>query len=419
MAAYNYAALDAGGKETKGIIEADSSKQVRQQLRDQGLTPLQVTVLEGSTSRLGASNDGEAEGSKSFLSGLFKSAGPKLTIAELATFTRQLATLLQAAMPLEEALSAVAQQTENRRVSSIIVAVRSGVMEGHSLAESMANFGKAFPTLYRATVSAGEHAGHLDLVLERLADYTENAYQSRQKTKLAMIYPVMLLVMSIAIVSGLMAFVVPDIVEAFSGQGQELPALTRGLISASDFIVNYGLLLLVAVVVAYAGFQYALQNERFQLIWHKRQLSLPLVGRFIRGSNTARYASTLSILTTSGVPLVEAMKIAAEVVENRYLQQSVNVATRQVREGGSLHRSLDECGYFPPMMIHMIASGEASGELDKMLGRVADNQQRELDNLVATLIGIFEPAMLLFMGVAVLLIVIAILQPMFNLNQLV
>jgi general secretion pathway protein F len=283
----------------------------------------------------------------------------------------------------------------------------------------MADFPRVFPSLYRATVAAGEHTGHLDLVLNRLADYTENAYSSRQKAKLALLYPVLLLVMSIAIVSGLMAFVVPDVVEVFIGQGQQLPALTRGLIAVSEFVVDYGLIILLLVIAVAMSVRYALRNEALELQWHKRLLSLPLSGRLTRGNNTARYASTLSILTSSGVPLVEAMKIAAEVVDNAWLRQCLKEATQQVREGGSLHKALQQCGYFPPMMIHMIASGEASGDLDLMMERVAQNQQRELDNLVASLISIFEPVMLLFMGAAVLIIVIAILQPIFDLNQLI
>ncbi len=409
MAAFSYAALDQKGKEQKGILEADSSRQVRQLLRDRGLAPLKVDTVGQ-----------HQEQKQSAEPSIFKfSTGPNLTVADLALFTRQLATLLQSSMPLEESLAAISQQTENAKAKSIILSVRSKVMEGHTLANSMAEFPRAFPTLYRATVSAGEHAGHLDLVLNRLADYTENVHASRQKARLALLYPVLLFVMSVAIVSGLMAFVVPDVVEVFIGQGQQLPALTRGLIALSDFIVDYGLFLLILISLSVIAFNYSLRSESIRLQWDRRRLGLPLIGRLSKGNNTARYASTLSILTSSGVPLVDAMKIAGEVMENTWLQQVVREATQQVSEGGSLHKALEQSGQFPPIMIHMIASGEASGELDTMLERVAESQQRELDNLVATLIGIFEPAMLLFMGGAVLIIVIAILQPIFALNQLI
>ena len=414
MASFSYAALDDNGKEQKGIIEADTPRQVRQILRDQGLAPLQVDSAQLKT----ASNDGANVGEAYATPSLFN-RGPSIKVGELATITRQLATLIQSSMPLEEALTAISQQSESDKLKGVVLAVRSKVMEGHSLADSMADFPRAFPVLYRATVSAGEHAGHLDLVLSRLADYTENTYQSRQKTKLAMLYPLILLVMSIAIVSGLMAFVVPDVVEVFIGQGQALPVLTQALISLSDFIVSYGLLVIVLLILAVSGLRYALQNKALKIHWDRRLLGLPLIGRFSRGSNTARYTSTLSILTSSGVPLLDAMKISAEVIENSFLQQAVTEATQQVREGGSLHQSLEQNGYFPPIMIHMIASGESSGDLDAMLERVAENQQRELDDLVTTLIGIFEPAMLLLMGGAVLIIVVAILQPIFDLNQLI
>lgn len=405
MPAFAYAALDPRGKERKGLLEADSSRQARQLLREQGLTPLKVDAAVARQS---------AQASQSA-----PAAGLSIRVGDLAMITRQLATLLQSSMPLEEALAAISQQTDSAKVRSIVSAVRTRVTEGHSLANSMAEFPRAFPELYRATVSAGEHAGQLDLVLNRLADYTERSHESRQKAQLALLYPVLLFVLSIAIVVGLMAFVVPDVVEVFVGQGQTLPFLTRALIVASDVVVNYGIWIVLALVLAIFVVRLALGNSQRRQQWHKLLLKLPLVGKLSRGNNTARYASTLSILASSGVPLVDAMTIAAQVLSNSWLREQVVMATQQVREGGNLSQALQQCGYFPPMMIHMIASGEASGELASMLERVAQSQQRELDNLVATLIGIFEPAMLLFMGAAVLTIVLAILQPIFELNQLI
>jgi general secretion pathway protein F len=407
MTAFTYAALDDSGKEKKGMMEADSPRQVRQSLRDQGLAPLRVDINQAA---------GVTQSSNTSLGFAY---GPSIKVGELATVTRQLATLIQSTMPLEEALTAISQQSESARLTGIIYAVRSKVMEGHSLADSMGDFPKAFPSLYRATVAAGEHAGHLELVLNRLADYTENAYKSRQKTKLAMLYPVILFVMSVSIVSGLMAFVVPDIVEVFVGQGKELPMLTLALIAISDFIVSYWLLVIVLLAMAVSGFRYVLQSKPVKLRWDRRLLLMPMIGRFSKGSNTARYTSTLSILISSGIPLVDAMNISAAVIDNTFLQQSVKQAAQKVSEGGSLHQSLAENGYFPPIMIHMIASGEASGDLDNMLSRIAENQQRELDDLVAALVGMFEPIMLLCMGFAVLIIVLAVLQPIFDLNQLI
>ena len=408
MAAFSFAALDNNGREQRGVLEADSSRQVRQLLRDRGLAPLRIEPVVKSA----AVRSRAAIGVPGF-------GGPALSVAELALITRQLATLLQAAMPLEEALTAVGRQAEKQKVTNIILSVRSKVMEGHSLAGAMADFPAAFPGLYRATVAAGEHSGHLDLVLGKLADYSEAAHSSRQKAQMALLYPSILLLVAIGIVSGLMTFVVPKVVDVITGQGQELPLLTRGLIGLSYFVTHWGWLALLVLVAAIAGVRYALRNEALRLRWHHRLLRLPLFGRLSRGSNTARFASTLSILTSSGVPLVDALSIGGAVLSNDWLKRAVGIATQQVKEGSSLHLAIEQCGYFPPMMISMIASGEMSGALDTMLERVAMSQQREFDNIVGTVLGIFEPMMLLVMGGAVLLIVVAILQPIFSLNQLV
>jgi general secretion pathway protein F len=404
MAAFAFAALDAGGKEQRGVLEADSSRQVRQMLRDRGLAPLRIEAAVKPT----AQRDGIRFG-----------GGPTLKVSELALLTRQLATLLQAGMPLEEALGAVGRQAEKARVANVVLSVRSKVMEGHTLSNSMGEFPAAFPNLYRATVAAGEHSGHLDLVLARLADYSEAAHASRQKVLLAMLYPSILLLVAVGIVVGLMTFVVPKVVDVIVGQGQELPALTKGLIGLSYFVTHWGFVALLAIIAAVAGVRYALRNDQLRMGWHRRLLRLPLFGRLSRGSNTARFASTLSILTSSGVPLVDALGIGGAVLSNDWLKQAVVTATQQVREGSPLHRTLEQSGYFPPMMISMIASGEMSGSLSTMLERVAESQQREFDSIVSTVLGIFEPVMLLVMGGAVLLIVIAILQPIFSLNQLI
>lgn len=404
MAAFAFAALDAGGKEQRGVLEADSSRQVRQMLRDRGLAPLRIEAAVKPTAQR---------------EGIRLSGGPTLKVSELALLTRQMSTLLQAGMPLEEALGAVGRQAEKARVANIVLSVRSKVMEGHTLSSSMGEFPAAFPNLYRATVAAGEHSGHLDLVLGRLADYSEAAHASRQKVLLALLYPSILLLVAIGIVAGLMTFVVPKVVDVIVGQGQELPALTRGLIALSYFVTHWGFVALLGIVGAVIGLRYALRNDELRLRWHRRLLGLPLFGRLSRGSNTARFASTLSILTSSGVPLVDALGIGGAVLSNDWLKQAVVTATQQVREGSALNRTLEQSGYFPPMMISMIASGEMSGSLSTMLERVAESQQREFDGIVAALLGIFEPVMLLVMGGAVLLIVIAILQPIFSLNQLI
>ncbi|MDR9423720.1 MAG: type II secretion system inner membrane protein GspF [Marinobacter sp.] len=402
MPAYEYKALDARGKQKQGMLEADAPRAVRQQLRDRGLTPLSVTPAMEKPARF---------------SPLRK--GGSLSTPDLALITRQLATLIQSGIPIEQALSAAAQQTEKTHIRGMLIAIRAKVMEGYSLADSLSEFPRAFPRLYRSTVSAGEHAGHLDLVLNRLADYTEASQEARQKIQLAAIYPIILSVVAIAIVVFLLTYVVPDIIEVFVRQGQELPGLTRVMLAFSEFLGAWGVYLAAFLGIGLLGFRFALTKPGFRLKVHKRLLHLPLLKGMVRGTSTARYASTLSILTTSGVPLVEAMRIAGEVLSNDYLRQQLREAARKVSEGGSLHRSLDQTGYFPPMMVHMIASGEASGELDSMLERTARMQENTLQSKIAAIVGLFEPMMLLVMGVVVLIIVLAIMLPILNMSNLV
>ncbi|MBE02142.1 MAG: type II secretion system protein GspF [Euryarchaeota archaeon] len=402
MPAFEYKALDARGKQRQGVLEADAPRAVRQQLRERGLTPLAVEPAV------------EKQRRRRFL-------GPRgsLGAADLALITRQLATLIQSGIPVEQALAAVANQAGKPRIRGMLIAVRAKVMEGYTLADSLGEFPGAFPRLYRSTVAAGEHAGHLDLVLNRLADYTESRQESRQKIQLAAIYPIILSVVAVAIVVFLLTYVVPDIIDVFLKQGQELPVLTRGMLAVSEFLADFGVYLLILILLGLAGFRMALRKPGFRRRVHRRLLHLPLVSGLVRGVNTARYASTLSILTTSGVPLVEAMRIAGEVLSNDYLREQLRDAARKVSEGGTLHRSLEQTGYFPPMMLHMIASGEASGELDAMLARTAQMQENTLQSKIATIVGLFEPLMLLVMGGVVLVIVMEIMLPILNMSNLV
>jgi general secretion pathway protein F len=402
MPAFDYKALDQRGKQKGGVLEADSARAVRQQLRERGLAPLAVEPAAEKRSRASPMR-----------------ARGNLTPADLALVTRQLATLIQSGIPIEQALSAAAQQSEKPRIKSMMIAIRAKVMEGYTLADSLGEFPRAFPRLYRSTVAAGEHAGHLDLVLNRLADYTESRQEARQKIQLAAIYPIILSFVAIAIVVFLLTYVVPDIIEVFLKQGQELPALTKAMLVMSEFLADYGVYLLMGIVSSIVVFRMSLRKATNRLRFHRLLLNLPLVSGMVRGVSTARYASTLSILTTSGVPLVEAMRIAGEVLSNDYLRQELRGAAQKVSEGGSLHRALDQTGYFPPMMLHMIASGETSGELDSMLERTARMQESTLQAKIAAIVGLFEPMMLLVMGVVVLIIVMAIMLPILNMSNLV
>ena len=404
MAAFEYLALDGRGRQCKGVLEADSPRQVRQLLRERELAPLQVTATQSREQAQGALRLGFSRG---------------LSARDLALITRQLATLVQAALPIEEALQAVAAQATAARIKSMLLAVRAKVLEGHSLAASFKEFPSAFPALYRATVAAGEHAGHLGLVLEQLADYTEQRQQSRQKIQLALLYPLILMAASLLIVGFLLGYVVPDVVKVFVDSGQSLPALTQGLISVSEWVQAWGLLALVLLVLGVLAGRWALRDQALLLRWHGFLLRVPLIGRLGRAADCARFASTLAILTKSGVPLVEALTIAGEVISNQVIRSHVLSAAQKVREGASLTRSLEATKQFPPMMLHMIASGERSGELDQMLGRTATTQENDLSAQIALLVGLFEPFMLVFMGAVVLVIVLAILLPILSLNQMV
>ncbi len=404
MAAYEYIALDADGRQKKGVIEADSGRQIRQILRDQGLVPLSV---DAATDRA-ATPSGRHWRWRRGISAL-----------DLALFTRQMSTLLAASLPVEEALRAVAQQTEKSHVSAMVMGIRSRVLEGHSLASGLAGFPSAFSHLYRSTVMAGEQSGRLDSVLENLAGYTERRYDSTRNVEMAMFYPVILLLLALAIVGGLLVYVVPGIVHVFENTGQALPWLTAALIGLSGFVRGYAWLIVLVGAGAVFLIRWLAQQPDIRLEWDRRKFDVPLVRRITRANNSSRYASTLSILTLSGVPLVEAMTIAAEVVGNRWMKKRLTEATRRVSEGSSLRVALEAAGNFPPMMLHMVASGEASGELDQMLAKVADYQQQELERLVTTMVRMFEPAMLLLMGGLVMLIVLAILLPILSMNKLV
>nr|WP_276526647.1 type II secretion system F family protein [Zooshikella ganghwensis] len=299
---------------------------------------------------------------------------------------------------MEEALRAVAEQQEKQRIKNIVLSVRSKVLEGYTLAQSMECFPGVFPSMYCATVSAGEHAGFLDKVLNQLADYSESRQQSQQKIKMALVYPALLILASFGIVAFLLGFVVPDIVKVFIDSGQELPALTTILISLSDVFKDFWYLIVLAIIGIVVTTRYLLSKPPIKLRFHRFILRVPLVGRLNRQMNTARFASTLSILTRSGVPLVEALKIATEVVSNLYIKQALSTLPQQVSEGVSLTKAMEQTGHFAPMMLHMIASGEASGELDDMLERTARSQETDLESRMAVIVGLFEPLTLMFMG---------------------
>jgi general secretion pathway protein F len=400
--AFEYIALDPTGKERRGVLEGDSPRQVRQQLRESGLTPLTINSASGKSS--------EQKNS------LFQR---RINAMELALITRQMATLLRSGLPLEHVLKTTAQQTDKRHVERTLLAVRAKVLEGRTLADGLGEFKKTFPELYIKTVESGEESGHLEVVLERLADYTEQRQVMRQKTIFALFYPALLTSVSLLIVIGLLTYIVPEVTRVFDNMSVELPWITRALMATSEFFRAYGLIMFIGIVLLVFFLRYLLKKPGPKFFWHRTILRIPLVGRLVRTANAARFSRTLSIMAASSVPILDALHIAAQVLTNLPMRGAVEEAALRVREGTSLYRALEKTGYFPPMTLSLLASGEASGNLEGMLERSAEIQEREIETLVSTVQGLFEPILILVMGGIVLIIVLAILLPIFDLNQLI
>lgn len=409
MGAYSYRALNEAGKTVKGILEGDSERQVRSQLRAKKLKPLEVVSVTSKPDQRGGTRTGS-------LRSRWRS---RINTRDLSLITRQLASLVKSGLPLDEALHATARQHNKPHIKQTLLQVRTKVLEGFSLAQALGESPRAFNEMYRALVRAGESSGYLGPVLERLAEYTQNSQQVQQRVKTAMIYPIVLLVISVSVIVLLMAFVVPDLIKIFDQNKRELPLLTRGLIASSDFVVNYGIYCLLALVVIVVGINRLLKKEAYRLVWHRWQLRLPVIGNLIRQINAARFAATLSLLSSSGVPLLQALNIAGQVMSNRVLQESCEQVTNAVREGSSLYRAMENVGTFPPLLVQLVASGEANGTLPQQLDNAAKDQERELESVIGIAMGLLEPLTIVFMGVTVCLIVLAILMPILDLNKLV
>ncbi|WP_201534731.1 type II secretion system inner membrane protein GspF [Psychrobacter ciconiae] len=398
MPAFHFKALDEQGVVQKGLLEGDSARQIRQQLRDKRWTPMEVSaVYDKKTPQ--------------------KSRYKKPSAYELALLTRQLSVLLAAAIPLEEALAAVAKQSPKTHIKSLMLAIRSSVLEGLSLARALEQ-AASFPPLYIATIAAGEKSGHLDLILNQLADYTENRFALQKKIQGAMVYPIVLMVMAFAVIIGLMSFVVPKIVKVFEQSEQALPLITQVVLALSNLITAWWWLMLALIAaLAFLGVRFA-KTQSGKLAIDSLVLKLPILGKLSRGLNAARFASTLAILVRSGVPLIEALHIGAAVTTNLHIQSTIISAANRVTEGASLSSQLDKSSYFPPMMVQMIKSGENSGELEGMLTRAANMQENEATNFISTLLSLLEPLMLVLMGVVVMIIVMAVMLPIVNMNDL-
>jgi len=404
MPAYSYEAVDDSGATQKGVVNADSARAARGDLRNRGLTPLEVTAIASQPGGTGLQRE---------------AFGNRLSTVELALFTRQLASLLEAGLPLEQSFSALLEQAERTYVRDLIGAIRSEVMGGSSLADALSHHPRDFNDIYRALVTSGEQIGHLAHILSRLADYIERRNALVQKVRLAFTYPAIVTVVAFLIVIFLLTYVVPQIVSVFANTKQKLPLLTSSMLFISDFVRDWGWAVLLAVIAAAFAWHRALQNAAIKMRWHTWLLTAPLYGKFERSLNTARFASTLAIMTGSGVPILRALQTSRDTLNNVAMRNQVEEAANSVREGVSLARALSAHKHFPPLLIHMIRSGEATGELPSMLERAANTQEQDLERRAMTLAGLLEPALILAMGVVVLLIVLAVLMPIIEINQLV
>lgn len=402
MAAFHYQAIDANGKPEQGLVEADSARQARTQLRESGLFVLELDSVDSPQSKR-----------------QFSFARRSISLSNLSLLLRQLATLLEAGLPLEQALSVLIEQSSHSYQHGVLAALRADLLAGNTLAHAMAQHPKDFPELHLALIRAGEASGELANVMAKLATHSENQQALQQKVGLAFVYPAIVTVVAVLIVGGLLLYVVPQVVSVFQQSHQTLPWLTRSLIWLTDILTaTWGYLLVLLIVATFAA-KRILQQEAIRARLHRRLLRLPILGRLIQGVNTTRMASTLSILFGSGVPLLTALGAASGVVGNLPMRYALVEAARKVREGVSLSRALATSGLFPPVLIHLIASGEQSGKLGTMLDRVAKQQEQEVSGFITALTSLLEPLLILAMGAVVLIIVLAILLPIIGMNQLI
>jgi len=405
MEAFEYTSLDQAGKQKKGIIQAENEKQARQLLRDRLLTPVHISLVGESVPST------EIPGVRQQRLSMKK--------AELPLFIRQLATLIQAGLPLDEALQTLIEQSEHRNTERILTTIHAKVMEGQSLAAAMRIFPRAFDELVATSVEAGEQSGHLQAVLLQLADYLETRDDMEKQSTSALIYPLILVMTAVAVVAGLMVYIVPKVIQVFESTQVQLPVMTRVLINVSDFLAVYGWYLLLGIGVLLVAFLALQKHPPFQLGWHRLVLKLPLIGRLVRTAQAARFTRTLGILTQSAVPIVQALSLSRQVVSNQVMKQACEQTASAVREGSGLARAMQNTGAFPPLSIKLVHSGEQSGQLSQMLERTAKVQEKDVENKLKTLIGALQPLAILFVGMMVLFIVLAMLLPIFQINSII
>ncbi len=400
MEAFRYEALDAAGRTVSGVVQADTPRQARAQLRAQGLLPSAVDLVRARERALQPWSRG-------------------ISSDELSLVTRQLATLLASGLTMEQSLNALIEASSAPMTREVLGGVKSEITAGLSLAGALGSYDKSFPDFYRALVHGGEESGALPTVLQHLADYLDARQALKQKTGLALLYPILVSLVAVSIVTGLLVFVVPQIVQVFQQSRQSLPLLTRGLIALSDFLRAAWPFIAVAVIGAVVALRLALRRDGPRRSWDALLLRTPWLGPLIRSVNTSRFASTLAILVGGGVPLLSALNSGARVMSNTVMREAIEGAIERVREGESLARALGATKVFPPLMVHLVASGEVSGKLEQMLQRAAQLETQSLERRLAVFLTLLEPVMILVMGGVVLLIVLAILLPIIEINQLV
>ena len=404
MAAFSYRAIDNQGKVVKGSLEGDSERQVRAQLRAQKLKPISVDSVQNKEAQQQSSDN--------------RLFSPRLKTKDLTLFTRQMASLIQSGMPLVEALQGVAKQSRKQSTQALVLQIRSRVLEGLSFAQALAEHPRSFDSMYRAMVNAGEQAGFLGPVLDRLADYTETSQIAKQKLTSAMVYPMVLMFVCVAIVIGLMVLVVPQLVTVFERAKTELPWNTKLLIATSDFLQSYGIYVLGVIIVVVVAFRRWLLAPANLQKWHGLIIKLPIIGHIIVQSDTARFAGTVSMLIDSGVPLLQGLRISSKTMNNRVLSSRSEMVAATVQEGSSLHRALDKAEVFPPLLVQMASSGEMNGTLAEQLSYAARSQERELDMHMSTALNILEPVTIIVMALVVGFIMYSILTPIFGMSDL-
>ena len=409
MAAFEYIAMNACGKNVKGVLEGDNARQIRQQLRDKNLTPMEI--FEAGNGKRSINNWK--------VKTLKVKVRERLGATDLTLLTRQLATLVKSGMPIEKALNVVSHQTDKQKIKTLLLALRAKVLEGHSLADAFGEFPHVFPEIYRSTIASGEASGHLDSVLMRLANYSERRHEMSKKLMENLMYPVIVVCTSFAILTLLLAFVVPKIVSIFESNEAQLPFLTQAIILASDMVQGYWWLMIIAVIAVVFVWQVFMANDLRRYAYHKILLKLPLLGKMIQARNASDFARTLGILVGSSVSVLEAMRIASEVLSNLPMKQAVLDAANQIKEGVGISKALEVTGYFPSMMLHLISSGESSGSLDEMLISSADYQEIEVQAKSSVLLAASQPLIIVFLGGLVMLIMMGVLMPIFDMNNLI